>query len=101
METTEAQVMTSKALMALWDEAEELAQDPGGVVHSDLGRVSGAPVFVGTRVPVDNLFDYLEAGDGLAEFLDDFPSVRPVQAVAALKIARETLKRMAHAGTAR
>ncbi len=101
MQDTESQVIDDAGLMALWDEAKELADDPSAVVQSDPGRVCGAPVFVGTRVPVDNLFDYLETGDGLAEFLDDFPSVRPVQAVAALKIARGTLKRIARASAAR
>ena len=38
--------------------------------------LSGIPVFKGTRVPVKNLIDYLEAGDSLEEFLDDFPTVR-------------------------
>ncbi len=37
--------------------------------------MSGTPVFVGTRVPIQNLFDYIEGGDDLEEFLDDFPSV--------------------------
>ena len=82
-------------LHSLWDEAEELAETPGAVVNSDPERIGGTPAFTGTRVPVDNLFDYLESGDGLAEFLDDFPSVRPAQAVAALKIARKALRRVA------
>ena len=45
------------------------------VVHSDPEIMSGTPVFVGTRVPVKNLNDYLEAGDSIEEFLEDFPSV--------------------------
>jgi len=49
--------------------------------------MSGTPVFKGTRVPIRNLIDYLEAGDSLDEFLDDFPSVTREQAVAALEIA--------------
>jgi len=48
-------------------------------------------VFTGTRVPVKNLIDYLEAGDSLEEFLDDFPSVSREQAVAALELAKEAL----------
>jgi len=48
-------------------------------------------VFTGTRVPVKNLIDYLEAGDSLEEFLEDFPSVTREQAVAALEIAKEAL----------
>ncbi len=48
-------------------------------------------MFTGTRVPVKNLIDYLEAGDSLEEFLDDFPSVSREQAVAALELAKEAL----------
>jgi uncharacterized protein (DUF433 family) len=52
------------------------------VVHSDPGILGGTPVFVGTRVPAQSLFDYLEAGDTLDEFLHQFSSVsvsRPSQ----------------------
>lgn len=59
-----------------------------GIVHSDPDVLGGVPVFVGTRVPVKTLFDYLEAGDTLAEFLNDFPSVSREQAVAALELGR-------------
>jgi uncharacterized protein (DUF433 family) len=45
------------------------------VVHSDPEIMHGTPVFRGTRVPVQNLFDYIESGDPLEEFLDQFPSV--------------------------
>ena len=55
------------------------------VVHSDPEILGGTPVFVGTRVPVKTLFDYLEAGDALDEFLNDFPGVTREQAVAALE----------------
>lgn len=51
------------------------------VVHSDPEILGGMPVFVGTRVPVKSLFDHLEAGDSLDEFLEDFPSVSRAQAV--------------------
>jgi len=51
----------------------------------------GVPVFAGTRVPVKNLIDYLEAGDSLDKFLDAFPSVTREQAIAALELAREML----------
>lgn len=69
------------------------------VVHSDPEILGGTPVFVGTRVPVKSLFDHLEAGDSLDEFLDGFPSVSREQAVAALELAREMTE--AHAATAR
>jgi uncharacterized protein (DUF433 family) len=61
------------------------------VVHSDPDILGGTPVFVGTRVPIRSLFDYLEAGDSLDEFLRQFPSVRRDQAVAALDLARQSL----------
>ncbi len=56
------------------------------VISSDPEVQGGAVVFAGTRVPLKNLIDYLEAGDSLEEFLDDFPSVRREQAVAALDL---------------
>lgn len=61
------------------------------VWHRDPEILGGTPVFVGTRVPVQSLFDYLEAGDPLDEFLRQFPSVKREQAVAALDLARESL----------
>ena len=61
------------------------------VVHSDPDILSGTPVFVGTRVPVQSLFDYIEGGDTLDEFLRQFPSVKRTQAIAALDLARDTL----------
>ena len=54
--------------------------------------LNGTPVFVGTRVPVQTLIDYLEAGDRLDDFLEDFPTVSREQAVAALELAREALR---------
>ncbi len=61
------------------------------VVHSDPEILSGTPVFVGTRVPVQSLFDYIEGGESLDEFLRQFPSVRREQAIAALELARGSL----------
>ena len=66
------------------------------VVHSDPEILGGTPVFRGTRVPVKNLLDYLAAGDTLGQFLDDFPTVRRDQAVAALELARDLLAAGAH-----
>ena len=59
------------------------------VIHSDPDILGGTPVFVGTRVPVKTLYDYLEGGDSLDEFLGDFPSVSRGQAIAALELGRE------------
>ena len=61
------------------------------VVHSDPEVLGGTPVFVGTRVPLENLIDYLAAGDTLDEFLDAFPSVSRQQAIAALELAKDLL----------
>jgi uncharacterized protein (DUF433 family) len=66
--------------------------DPTTVVHSDPDILGGTPVFVGTRVPLRNLIDYLGGGDSLDEFLHQFPSVRREQAQAALDVAHEALE---------
>lgn len=66
------------------------------VIHSDPEILGGTPVFVGTRVPLRNLIDYLEGDYTLEEFLDDFPSVSREQAVAALEAANELLIADAH-----
>lgn len=58
-----------------------------GITHRDPEILSGEPVFVGTRVPVRSLFDYLEGGESLPEFLRQFPSVKPQQALAVLETA--------------
>jgi len=54
------------------------------IVHSDPQIHSGTPVFVGTRVPARTLLDYLEGGDTLEEFLDNYPSVSREQVMAFL-----------------
>ncbi|MDZ4684333.1 MAG: DUF433 domain-containing protein [Planctomycetaceae bacterium] len=61
------------------------------VIHCDPDILGGAPVFVGTRVPVQALVDYLGGGQPLAEFLEDFPSVSREQAVVALRLAAQAL----------
>jgi len=73
--------------------------DASTIVHSDPEILGGIPVFVGTRVPLKSLYDHLEAGDSLDEFLDSFPSVSRTQAVAALELARAMTE--AHATAAR
>ena len=62
------------------------------VIHSVPEVLGGTPVFVGTRVPLQNLIDYLAAGDTLDEFLEQFPSVSRERAVAALALARAALE---------
>ena len=58
-------------------------------VHPD--RLSGEPCFAGTRVPIKNLFDYLEGGDSLDDFLEGFPGVTRLQAIAVLELAGQRL----------
>lgn len=58
--------------------------------------LSGTPVFLGTRVPVRSLFDYLEGGDTLEEFLHQFPSVKREQAICVLDAAYESVVADAH-----
>jgi uncharacterized protein (DUF433 family) len=66
------------------------------VWRSDPEILGGTPVFAGTRVPVRSLFDYLEGGESLEEFLHQFPSVRRDQAIGALDQARDSLLAGAH-----
>ena len=61
------------------------------LVSRDPEVMSGALCFTGTRVPVQNLFDYLEGNSSLEDFLEDFPSIKRDQAVAVLEMARERL----------
>lgn len=65
---------------------------PGSqVVHSSPEILAGTPVFVGTRVPVRALLEYLEAGESLNEFLEDYPSVDRDQAITFLEDSAEAL----------
>ena len=57
----------------------------------DIETLGGQPVFKGTRVPIETLFDHLEKGISMEEFLDDFPTVTRAQAVAVLEIANKIL----------
>ena len=68
----------------------------GDMIQIDPEILGGTPVFAGTRVPIQNLFDCLQGGDTLAAFLDDFPSVSREQAVAVLDAARRGLVGSAH-----
>ena len=62
-----------------------------GVIHSDPEILGGTAVFVGTRVPVQSLFDHLEAGDSIGDFLEGFPSVGRAQVIAVLEEFRKEL----------
>lgn len=59
------------------------------VISSSSDILSGTPVFAGTRVPIKNLFDYIESGETLEEFLIAFPSVKKEQAIQLLEIAEQ------------
>ncbi len=61
------------------------------VIEISPEKVSGTPVFSGTRVPIKNLFDYLEGGETLEDFLEGFPPVTKEQAVAVLQMAEQSL----------
>lgn len=61
------------------------------VISIDPDVLGGTPVFSGTRVPIESLFDHLEDGVSLDEFLDDFPSVKKEQAIELLELAEEVL----------
>ena len=65
--------------------------DIKNLVEVNPRKLSGTPVFSGTRVPIKNLFDYLEEGDGLDVFLDDFPTVTREQVRGVLELSREKL----------
>jgi uncharacterized protein (DUF433 family) len=64
---------------------------PNPLITIDPERMSGAPCFTGTRVPIQNLFDYLEGGDPLDEFLDQFPGITRQHALAVLQMAQTAL----------
>jgi uncharacterized protein (DUF433 family) len=66
------------------------------VVKVDPEIMSGAPCFLGTRVPIQNLIDYLQGGDSIDEFLEDFPTVTREQVISFLEEAKESV--LARAG---
>ena len=62
--------------------------DLKGVIHSDPEIMGGTPVFVGTRVPLQNLIDYLAGGESIEDFLDGFPSVKRAQVITVIEAAK-------------
>jgi uncharacterized protein (DUF433 family) len=62
-----------------------------GAINIDPETMGGTPVFTGTRVPIQALFDYIETGETLNEFLENFPSVKKEYALQVLEMARKTL----------
>jgi uncharacterized protein (DUF433 family) len=73
------------------EDVRPIALSDGSVVRSEPEILAGKPVFVGTRVPVQTLIEYLEADYSLEEYLENFPSVRRQQAVAFLEQAAQAL----------
>ena len=61
------------------------------IYHSDPDILGGIPVFVGTRVPIQSLFDHLQAGESINDFLEGFPSVRREQVVALLEESKHQM----------
>jgi uncharacterized protein (DUF433 family) len=59
-----------------------------GIVHSDPEIMGGTPVFVGTRVPLENLIDHLEGGDSVEDFLEAFPTVKRDQVIAVIEAGK-------------
>ena len=62
-----------------------------GIVHSDPEIMGGTPVFVGTRVPLQNLIDYLEGGESIEDFLDAFPTVKREQVIAVIEAGKHKI----------
>lgn len=71
--------------------ARGISMDIKDVVNVNPNRMSGAPCFMGTRVPISHLFEYLESGETVDEFLRQFPSVTRDQALAVLELSKESL----------
>ena len=69
-----------------------------GAINIDPETMGGTPVFTGTRVPVQTLFDYMEGGDDLNEFLNDYPSVSKETVIEVLEMAKKimTTEKMLH-----
>jgi len=64
------------------------SEDLHGIIHSDPEIMGSTPVFVGTRVPLQNLIDYLEGGESVDEFLEAFPAVKREQVIAVIEAGK-------------
>ena len=62
-----------------------------GAINIDPETMGGTPVFTGTRIPVQTLFDYIEGGDDINKFLDDYPTISKDAAIQVLEMAKKTL----------
>ena len=73
-------------------------EDLESIVHSDPEIMGGTPVFVGTRVPLQNLIDALEGGESVEDFLEGFPSVKRSRAIAVIEAGQlKMLETVGHA----
>ncbi len=73
-------------------------EDLKGIVHADPEIMGGTPVFVGTRVPLQNLIDALEGGDSIDDFLEGFPSIKRSQVIAVIEAGQlKMLETVGHA----
>jgi uncharacterized protein (DUF433 family) len=72
-------------------QVESASKVIAGVIWINPDRVSGVPCFINTRVPIQNLFDYLEGGEPLDDFLEGFPPVTREQAIKVLELAKTNL----------
>ncbi len=64
----------------------------GHIINIDPEILGGTPVFFGTRVPIKNLFDYLESGESIDYFLDDFEGVQREQVIKVLKMSQKLIE---------
>lgn len=83
--------MNETAIESLVQGRYAAAMKAAGEIISDPEILGGTPVFKGTRVPVQSLFDHLEAGDSIGDFLEGFPSVRREQVIAILEESRQQI----------
>ncbi len=85
----EFDLITTRVILAT--SIQRCAMTKDQLIQSSKNVLGGTPVFAGTRVPVQTFIDYLEAGDRLDDFLDDFPTVSRAQALSALEVAEKAL----------
>jgi uncharacterized protein (DUF433 family) len=64
------------------------AEELQGIIHSDPTIMGGTPVFVGTRVPLQNFIDYLEGGESVEDFLEAFPAVKREQVITVIEAGK-------------
>ncbi len=79
---------TLSRLPLLWYIVNMSEEELQGVVHSNMEIMGGTPVFVGTRVPLQNLIDYLEGGESVEDFLGAFPAVKREQVIAVIEAGK-------------